>query len=34
MQEGNLALHGWVYHIGPGTVTTYDEQTGAFLALK
>ncbi len=34
LQEGNLTLHGWVYHIGPGTVTTYDEQTGEFLPMK
>jgi len=25
LDEGDLALHGWVYHIGPGTVTVYDE---------
>ncbi len=25
LEEGDLALHGWVYHIGPGTVTAYDE---------
>jgi carbonic anhydrase len=31
LQEGDLALHGWVYHIGPGTVTTYDEESGKFL---
>jgi carbonic anhydrase len=33
LKEGNLALHGWVYHIGAGTVTAYDEATGAFLPL-
>src|SRR6202049_2327143 len=26
LAEGDLALHGWVYHIGPGTVTAYDEE--------
>jgi hypothetical protein len=26
-------LHGWVYHIGPGTVTAYDEATGTFRPL-
>ena len=28
--EGDLALHGWVYHIGPGVVTAYDEKSGKF----
>jgi len=31
LEEGNLALHGWVYHIGPGTVTAYDEESRQFL---
>ena len=30
--EGDLALHGWVYHIGPGMVTAYDERSGRFVA--
>jgi carbonic anhydrase len=30
LAEGDLALHGWVYHIGPGTVTAYDEESGVF----
>jgi len=34
LDEGNLALHGWVYHIVPGTVTAYDEASGAFLPLS
>jgi len=34
LEEGDLALHGWVYHIGPGTVTAYDEATKAFLPLS
>ena len=33
LEEGDLALHGWVYHIGPGTVTAYDEQTKTFQPL-
>ncbi len=33
LEEGDLALHGWVYHIGPGTVTTYDEESGRFQPL-
>ena len=28
--EGDLSLHGWVYHIGPGVVTAYDEESGKF----
>ena len=30
LEQGDLALHGWVYHIGPGTVTAYDEASGRF----
>jgi carbonic anhydrase len=30
LQQGDLALHGWVYHIGPGTVTVYNEAIGKF----
>ena len=33
VKEGDLTLHGWVYHIGPGAVTAYDEESGKFLAL-
>jgi carbonic anhydrase len=33
LKEGELVLHGWVYHIGPGTVTAYDEATGTFRPL-
>ncbi len=32
LREGNLALHGWVYHIGAGIVTAYDEKSGKFKA--
>ena len=28
--EGDLSLHGWVYHIGPGEVTAYNEESGKF----
>jgi carbonic anhydrase len=31
LEEGDLALDGWVYHIGPGTVTAYDENSRKFL---
>jgi carbonic anhydrase len=27
---GDLSLHGWVYHIGPGVVTAYDETSRKF----
>jgi len=30
MEKGDLALHGWVYHIGPGTVTAYNEASRTF----
>ena len=32
LEQGDLALHGWVYHIGSGTVTAYDEQSRKFAA--
>ena len=34
LREGNLALHGWVYHIGTGSVTALDEEAGKFLPLS
>jgi carbonic anhydrase len=30
LKEGDLALHGWVYHIGPGSVTAYNDETRRF----
>ena len=30
LEQGDLALHGWVYHIGPGTVTAYNEGSQKF----
>ena len=30
--EGDLSLHGWVYHIGAGGVTVYNEERGKFEA--
>ena len=30
LQNGDLALHGWVYHIGPGAVTAYNEASRRF----
>jgi carbonic anhydrase len=32
LEQGDLALHGWVYHIGPGVVTVYDEASREFAA--
>lgn len=31
LKEGDLTLHGWVYHIGSGSVTAYDEESRAFV---
>jgi carbonic anhydrase len=28
--DGDLSLHGWVYHIAEGAVTSYDAGTGRF----
>jgi carbonic anhydrase len=33
LKEGDLALHGWIYHIGPGNMTVCDEESGKFLPL-
>ena len=30
LAEGDLVLHGWVYHIGSGTVTAWDEKERKF----
>lgn len=30
MKDGDLAMYGWVYHIGSGIVTAYDEESGKF----
>lgn len=32
LEQGDLELHGWVYHIGAGTVTAYDEKSRTFAA--
>jgi carbonic anhydrase len=32
IEAGDLRLHGWVYHIGAGTVTAYEEETRQFTA--
>jgi len=30
LAEGDLALHGWLYHIGPGMVAAYNPETRSF----
>src|ERR1700689_871716 len=30
LEKGDLTLHGWVYHIGTGTVTAYNEAGHTF----
>jgi carbonic anhydrase len=30
LQQGDLSLHGWVYHIGSGSVAAYNAETGQF----
>jgi len=30
LEQGDLALHGWIYHIGPGIVTAYSEASQRF----
>jgi carbonic anhydrase len=34
LKRGNLALHGWVYHIGQGFVTSWDAGQQRFVPLK
>jgi carbonic anhydrase len=34
LAAGDLSLHGWVYHIGPGMVTAYDGESGRFVAFE
>jgi carbonic anhydrase len=33
LADGDLLLRGWVYHIGSGEVTEYDEDTRTFLRM-
>ncbi len=30
LNGGDLRLHGWVYHIGPGVVTAYEQEKALF----
>ena len=32
--QGNLKLHGWVYHIGKGMVTTYSARRKKFIRVR
>jgi carbonic anhydrase len=34
LQQGNLKLHGWVYHIGKGIVTTYSRRQKKFIRVR
>jgi carbonic anhydrase len=34
LEQGTLNLHGWVYHIATGTVTTYDSEQEKFLPVR
>ncbi len=34
LEQGNLKLHGWVYHIGKGIVTTYSSRKGKFIRAR
>ena len=33
LKEGDVTLRGWVYHIGAGTVTAYDQESETFCPL-
>jgi carbonic anhydrase len=30
LEQDDPALHGWVYHVSPGTVTAYNEASRKF----
>ena len=34
LEQGNLKLHGWVYHIGTGLVTTYSRRRDKFIPVR
>ncbi len=34
LEQGNLKLHGWVYHIGKGMVTTYSARREKFVRVR
>jgi carbonic anhydrase len=34
LEQGSLKLHGWVYHIGKGIVTTYNPRLERFIRVR
>jgi carbonic anhydrase len=34
LEQGNLKLHGWVYDIGRGAVTTYSSRRQKFVRVR
>jgi carbonic anhydrase len=34
LEQGSLKLHGWVYHIGKGIVTTYNPRRERFIRVR
>jgi carbonic anhydrase len=34
LEQGSLKLHGWVYHIGKGIVTTYNPKRERFIRVR
>ena len=34
LEQGSLKLHGWVYHIGKGMVTTYNPKRERFIRVR
>jgi len=34
LEQGDLRLHGWVYHLAEGAVTSYDAEQSAFFPLE
>ena len=32
LKDGDLTIFGWVYHIGSGKITGYDEESGTFVS--
>ena len=34
LKDGDLKLIGWVYHIGPGRVTAWDEESRKFVEIR
>jgi carbonic anhydrase len=34
LDQGDLQLHGWVYHLGEGVVTAYDADQSNFVTLE